>query len=196
MEQRDDSDLTKEETELVALIATLRMEPTPEADFEERFLYDLRERIVRDTVCCPARQRFWDHLMQYISFSRKKLAYGASTLGIGAAALGFFSFIGEEAVLVTEVSPSSSEGRAITPYEASLASLSPSVDSDAERCTSIRISKPAGTTGGTDVIVLGSPVSPFQHAGSAANLSSFPESSFDRLYPLPSFSGARRSGGL
>ena len=34
----------REET-LVAILATMRVEATPEADFEERFLYNFHERV-------------------------------------------------------------------------------------------------------------------------------------------------------
>ncbi|MBR5523099.1 MAG: hypothetical protein IKV82_06510 [Akkermansia sp.] len=80
------------ETELVALLAGLRKEATPEANFEERFLYDFHERIAREAVCRPARKLLWEHIRQFIAnFGGRKLAYGASTLGAGALALGLYS---------------------------------------------------------------------------------------------------------
>lgn len=195
MEDRSNrSELSPEETELVALIATLRMEPTPEADFEQRFLYDLHERIVRDSVCCPARQRFWEHLWQFVSFSRMKLAFGASTLGLGAVALGLFSFsTDEEAVLAAEVSP---VRRVTTPYEESLASLSPSIDTDAERCTTIRIGKQADAVYDTNAVALRTPYFPSHNAGNVMRVSALPQSAYERPYSVPSFTGARRTGGL
>ncbi len=80
------------ESDLVALLSTLRKEPTPEAHFEERFLYDFHERVAREAVCRPARKLLWEHVRQFISnLGGRKLAYGASTLGFGALALGFYS---------------------------------------------------------------------------------------------------------
>ena len=45
------------EEQLVALLATLRVEPVEEADFESRFLSEFHDRVAREAVCCPARTR-------------------------------------------------------------------------------------------------------------------------------------------
>lgn len=80
------------ENDLVALLATLRKEATPEANFEERFLYDFHERVAREAVCRPARTLLWEHIRQFLSnLGRRKLAYSASTLGAGVLALGLYS---------------------------------------------------------------------------------------------------------
>lgn len=84
------------ETDLVALLATLRKEATPEANFEERFLYDFHERIAREAVCRPARTLLWEHIRQFLSnLGGRKLAYSASTLGAGVLALGLYSLQGD-----------------------------------------------------------------------------------------------------
>ena len=67
------------EEQLVALLATLRVTTTEEADFEGRFLSEFHDRVARETVCCPARRRLFAHLMQLIdNFGRGRLAFGAS----------------------------------------------------------------------------------------------------------------------
>lgn len=88
------TELSREaEAELVQLLASLRVEATPEASFEERFLYDLHEKVAREAVCRPARALLWEHLLQlFTNFGPRKLAYGASTLGIGALTIGLFSW--------------------------------------------------------------------------------------------------------
>lgn len=84
------------ETDLVVLLATLRKEATPEANFEERFLYDFHERIAREAVCRPARTLLWEHIRQFLSnLGGRKLAYSASTLGAGVLALGLYSMQGD-----------------------------------------------------------------------------------------------------
>ncbi len=80
------------ESDIVALLSTLRKDATPEANFEERFLYDFHERVAREAVCRPARKLLWEHIRQFITnLGGRKLAYGASTLGAGALALGLYS---------------------------------------------------------------------------------------------------------
>ena len=78
------------EEQLVALLATLRVEPVKEADFEGRFLCEFHERVAREAVCCPARRHLLAHLMQMLSnFGRGRLAFGASTLCLGVVAVGY-----------------------------------------------------------------------------------------------------------
>lgn len=109
------------EAELVRLLSSLRVEATPEASFEERFLYDLHEKVAREAVCRPARALLWEHLLQlFTNFGPRKLAYGASTLGIGALTIGLFSW--QDSTPTMAVS-----GPAVIPsrLEASLADLKP-----------------------------------------------------------------------
>lgn len=81
------------EAELIAMLAGLKMEATPEADFEGRFLYDFHEHIAQEAVCRPARKLLWEHLLQRLNnIGGRKIAYSASTLGLGALAVGFFAF--------------------------------------------------------------------------------------------------------
>ncbi len=121
------------EAELVSLMASLKVEPTPEANFEERFLYDLRERLARESVCCPARRLLWDHVLQLLAnFGPRKLAYAASTMGLGALAVGFFALPGEESA-----SGIAASKNPLSRLESSLSSLRP--NSGTEACTTIRV---------------------------------------------------------
>ena len=71
------------EEQLVALLATLRVTTTEEADFEGRFLNEFHERVAREAVCCPARRRLFAHLLQIVdNFGRGRLAFGASAAGL------------------------------------------------------------------------------------------------------------------
>ncbi len=123
------------EAELVAFLATMKVEPAPEADFEGRFLHDLRERLARESVCCPARRLLWDHLVQlFAGFGPRKLAYGASTLGLGILAAGFFAMPDETAPagVVAVKKP-------LSRLESSLSSLRPNSATDTAACTTISI---------------------------------------------------------
>ncbi|MGN0820276.1 MAG: hypothetical protein ACI4OX_00635 [Akkermansia sp.] len=85
------------EEDIIALLATLKQEPTPEANFEERFLCDFHDMVAREVVCTPARHRVWQHLLQlFTGMGRRKLAFGASTLSVGALALGVFAIPGAD----------------------------------------------------------------------------------------------------
>ncbi len=123
------------ESELVGLLASMKVEPAPEADFETRFLYDLRERLARESVCCSARRLLWDHILQmFSSFGPRKLAYGASTLGLGALAAGFFALPTEPEAVGTSVAKNT-----LTRLEHSLAALRPNAEQEVQECTTIRI---------------------------------------------------------
>lgn len=106
---------------LVALLMGLRLEATPEADFESRFLYDLHERIAQEAVCRPARKLLWEHVLQMLSnIGGRKIAYGASTLGVSALAVGFFTWpSSDDATFVASPSAVTSG------LERSMASLKP-----------------------------------------------------------------------
>ncbi len=123
------------ESELIGLLSSLKVEPAPEADFESRFLYDLRERLAQESVCCSARRLLWERVVQlFAGFGPRKLAYSASSLGLGALALGFFALPGEEqsSVAVAAKSP-------LSRLENSLASLRPDSGQETAACTTIRI---------------------------------------------------------
>ena len=125
--------LDVQEETLVAILATMRVQATPEADFEERFLYNFHERVTQEIVCTPAHRRALDHVLQALqNFGMGKIAFGTSALGIGALALGFFS-----------VPDTQENGIASTHrhnrFETSLASLAPSLRSDLDSCTCVRV---------------------------------------------------------
>ncbi len=130
------------ESELTELLASLKVEPAPEADFEARFLLDLRERLARESVCCPARRLLWEHVMQMLAnFGPRKLAYSASTLGLGVLAAGFFALPGEP-----EQAGASVAKNTLTRLEHSLAALRPNSEQVAQGCTTIRICEQEKTT--------------------------------------------------
>ncbi len=136
MDKDDTRDGEMTETELIALLASLKRESAPEADFESRFVLELRERLARESVCCPARRLLWDHLLQMLAnFGPRKLAYGVSTLGLGVLAVGFFALPEEQDFPVAAV-PKSPLSR----LESSLAALRKNCrQGSAHTCTTIRI---------------------------------------------------------
>ncbi len=78
MAHKDTDTAGMTEEHLVELLATLRIEPVAEANYEERFLSDLKDRIARDAVCRPARALLWQHLMQFFgNMGIRKWAWGA-----------------------------------------------------------------------------------------------------------------------
>ncbi len=126
------------EQDLVGLLVSLKVEATPEANFEERFLYDLHERIAQESVCRSARSLLWDHVVQlFSSFGHRKLAYGTSVLGIGALVMGFFSLpTGTDSSRTVASAP-------LSRLERSLSSLKPSSGlEDVNSCTTITIGAP------------------------------------------------------
>ncbi|MBQ8516302.1 MAG: hypothetical protein IJ498_01840 [Akkermansia sp.] len=124
----------KGEAQLLMLLASLKVEATPEANFEERFLYDFHERVARETVCCPAHQRVWEHLMQILhNFGKRKLVFGASTLGVGALTMGY--------MIVPSSTDDSTNPRVLVAkrFDDAVSSLVPGLTKDCGACTSIRI---------------------------------------------------------
>lgn len=122
------------EAQLLALLASLKVEATPEANFEERFLYDFHDRIARETVCCPAHQRVWEHLMQFLhNFGKRKLVFGASTLGVGALTMGY--------MIVPSSTDDSTNPRVLVAkrFDDAVSALVPGLTKDCGVCTSIRI---------------------------------------------------------
>lgn len=121
---------TDAEERLLMLLASMKEEATPEAAFEERFVYDFHERIARETVCCPAHRRMWEHVLQILSnFGLRRLAYGASTLGIGALAVGYVAMPGD-------AEPTGAMAVAHQRFEHTVSALAPALKRDAETCTS------------------------------------------------------------
>lgn len=120
------------EKQLVAVLATLRVEQTPEADFESRFLAEFHERVAREAVCCPARRHLLAHLWQFFeNVGRGRFAFGAS-------ALGFAVF-----VVCFSLVPSSwtgAETQAAVTHEKQSAPLQiPALSRDLVDCTTVRV---------------------------------------------------------
>ena len=130
--------LPESEEQLLALLATLRVGPVEEADFESRFLCEFHERVARETVCCPARRRLLAHLMQMVdNFGRGRIAFGASALGLCVLGICFASFPTEQAAVGTSATVSAVE-RQSAPL------LLPALSNDLAECTSIRV-QPSGS---------------------------------------------------
>ncbi len=135
MDQDDTGKGGISESELIGMLASLKVAPAPETDFEGRFLYDLRERLARESVCCSARRLLWTHIVQMVAnFGSRKLAYGASTLGLGALAVGFFALPEE-----TAASGVAAVKSPLSRLEHSLSTLRPNSGNEAEACTTIKI---------------------------------------------------------
>ena len=89
MEKEPHTEPAIEHEEICVLLRSLRIEATPEAHFEERFVYDFRERLVREAVCRPARALVWEHLLQVLSnLGGRRLAWSLSSFGVGALCMG------------------------------------------------------------------------------------------------------------
>lgn len=132
---RKASDSAATEEQLTQLLATLRVEITPETGFEERFLYDFHERVAQAAVVRPARYQLWEHLMQALTnFGGRRLAYGASSLGIGAFAVAFFA-------LPQDGPRSAVAAAALNRLDNSITTLTPGLSHDFDSCTSIRVEK-------------------------------------------------------
>ena len=140
------SELESEER-LVALLATLRVEPTEEADFESRFLHEFHERVAREAVCCPARRHVFAHLLQMLSnFGRGKIAFGSSVLAFGVLAVAYSFYPTEQTG--GETTAFMSRERQTSPL------LFPALSSDLDDCTTIRVKSGASTfeVGGVTII--------------------------------------------
>lgn len=134
------------EEQLVALLATLRVKPVDEADFESRFLCEFHERVAREAVCCPARRHLMAHLLQMVdNFGRGRLAFGASALGLGVVALCFAAYPTEQGGVETVASV------AVDRKAAPL--VMPVLSDDLAACTTIRLesAKSAFEVGGVTV---------------------------------------------
>ncbi len=75
--------------EWMELLRTLRIDATPEACFEERFLQDFRRRVEREFVCRPMRSLIWEHVSTLMVHpGTRRMAYGASIFVMGALCMG------------------------------------------------------------------------------------------------------------
>lgn len=102
------------EDDIVSLLAGLKMEPHPEANFEDRFVHDFRERVARYAVTRPARKVLWEHiLLRLTSIGKMKYAYGATTLGVSALAIGFFSLSSESSENQPRIAPAIGSARVV-----------------------------------------------------------------------------------
>lgn len=69
------------------LLSMLKQEPEPEANFEERFLYNFKDRLAQELVRKPARSLLWEHIATFLGH-RRAMAYStASTAGALALAI-------------------------------------------------------------------------------------------------------------
>lgn len=85
------------EEELIGLLASLRKDPSPEANFEERFIHVFRERVASYAVTRPARKVFWEHLLlRLTNIPKRSWVCCTTTLGLGVLALGFFSLSSDD----------------------------------------------------------------------------------------------------
>lgn len=128
------SRIPESEEQLVALLATLRVEPAEELDFEGRFLSEFHDRVAREAVCCPARRHLFAHLLQLLeNFGRGRLAFGASALGLVSVAVGFAMYPAENAAAGT----TAAVAKVDAPQQAPL--LLPALSNDLAECTTIRV---------------------------------------------------------
>jgi hypothetical protein len=126
--------ISESEENLVALLATLKVEAVEEADFEGRFLCDFHDRVAREMVCCPARRRLLAHLLQMVdNFGRGRIAFGASALGLGVLAICFASYPAEQSAVGTTANVSSGVERQAAPLHF------PAMSSDLAECTTVRV---------------------------------------------------------
>lgn len=78
-----------EHEELIVLLRSLRIEATPEAHFEERFICDFRERLAREAVSRSARSLMWEHMLHLLdNLGGRRLAWSLSSFGVGALCMG------------------------------------------------------------------------------------------------------------
>lgn len=107
MSKKETTGTSLSEDDIVNLLATLRVDPQPEANFEDRFLHDFRDRVARYAVTRPARKVLWEHiLLRLTGMGKLKWACGATTLGLGALVAGFFSWPSDDAQNQNRVAPS------------------------------------------------------------------------------------------
>ena len=121
------------EEQIVTLLASLRVTQTPEADFEARFLAEFHERVAREAVCCPARRHVLTHLLQMLeNVGRGRFAFGASALGLAAAALCY-------ALYPAPAGSADTTAAVVREKQQSLPLLIPALSNDLVECTTVRI---------------------------------------------------------
>ncbi len=112
-----------EQQELRILLRSLLVEATPEACFEERFLYDFRERVVRETVCRSTRSLLWEQVVMFMDrVGIRRIALGASTFSLGALCAGVWIWQqgGSSSPAIASVAPCALEesARSLRPGDA------------------------------------------------------------------------------
>ena len=134
MDKENHTPLPEPEAQLVALLATLRVQPVEEADFESRFLCEFHERVAREAVCCPARRHLFAHLLQMLdNFGRGRLAFSASALGLVAVAACY-------AIIPNGQGGAETAATVSNPVERQLAPLmTPSLDNDLVQCATLHV---------------------------------------------------------
>lgn len=134
MDKENHSPLPESEAQLVALLATLRVKPVEEADFESRFLCEFHERVAREAVCCPARRHLLSHLLQMVdNFGRGRLAFGATALGLVAVAVCFAAFPAGQGGIETAATVAGAADYQKNPL------LMPALGNDLVECATVRI---------------------------------------------------------
>ncbi len=81
-------------------LSSLYIKPTSEAHFEDRFLLDFHDRVVKSAVCQPVRQRLWENICEIFScVGGRKFAWGSlasfAALFIGVMAMFTSSHVPE-----------------------------------------------------------------------------------------------------
>ena len=135
MSEQSRPSMPETEEELVALLASLKVEYTNEADFEGRFLAEFHERVAREAVCCPARRHLLAHVLQMLdNFGRGRLAFGASAMGVVLLAVAFAVYPTETTRVDTAATVAGE--RYLSPLQM------PALSSDLVDCTSVRVNQP------------------------------------------------------
>ncbi len=118
MDTKNEDSIASEDAEMKNLLAQLFIEPSQEAGFEERFLYNFHERVVQSAVCQPTRMRVWDHLCFFFGgMSTRKLSYGSlALLTLSMSVLPW--------IISTDGNTSPAEASTKSPFSSIAASLS------------------------------------------------------------------------
>lgn len=134
------------EEQLVALLASLKVEQVEEADFEGRFLEEFHERVAREAVCCPARRHLFSHMAQQLcNFGRGRLAFGASALGLGVVAVAFSLYPAETGTVDTAAS-------VVVDRKLPLMQM-PALSNDLPEYTSVRVIQDSGAGDNNSIMI-------------------------------------------